>query len=365
MSAEDTINTKNYGEDKDAKKTLVINTITENCASSAPKLSEPLKEGQKLEANILSGGITNYSYKIYIDKQPDICVFAKLSFEYALWNPNDHHDLQRTVNEYKMQQIMFQHTPDCVIAPLAIWDVDHNGQKAKLLMTEWSKADEQFGNQFADGSVDPRIAPKLADTLATLHNIKGFDPTFNEQVKPAMVGLLGFVKQTAEGVCDKTETKDRTEGYCQELGKEKLMQILQANINNLDTQDCLIHSDAHVFNILVEPKPDISKLEDFGPEGLMVLCDWETCIMGPIGKDVGGAIAAPIGCLVGHMLNGYRERSIDNYINTLLDDYTSKMLKQERLRKKWQSSFVTFWVGAVSFNMLFFTFLVSSWMHSV
>ena len=281
------------------------------------------------------------------------------------WNPDQHHDLQRTVNEYKMQQIMFQHTPDCVIAPLALWDVEHNGQKAKLLMTEWSKADEQFGNQFADGSVDPRIAPKLADTLATLHNIKGFDPTFNEQVKPAMVGLLGFVKQTAEGVCDKTETKDRTEGYCQELGKVKLMQILQANIDNLDTQDCLIHSDAHVFNILVEPKPDISKLEDFGPEGLMVLCDWETCIMGPIGKDLGGAIAAPVGCLVGHMLNGYREKSIDDYINTLLDDYTSKLMKAGKTSEEMAASFVTYWVGAVSFNMLFSTFLVYNWMHLV
>ena len=39
-----------------------------------------------------------YSYKVYVDKQPELCVFAKLSFEYALWNPDktSHYDLQRT-----------------------------------------------------------------------------------------------------------------------------------------------------------------------------------------------------------------------------------------------------------------------------
>ena len=49
----------------------------------------------------------------------------------------------------------------------------------KCLVTEWSKADEQFCNQFIDGQVDPRIAPKLAKTLAELHIIEDFDPSFN------------------------------------------------------------------------------------------------------------------------------------------------------------------------------------------
>ena len=42
--------------------------------------------------------LTQYSYKVYVDKQPELCVFAKLSFEYALWNPDktSHYDLQRT-----------------------------------------------------------------------------------------------------------------------------------------------------------------------------------------------------------------------------------------------------------------------------
>lgn len=81
-----------FAEDKEAKKALVIDTITERCESSIPLLYKAINgEGStKLKGTILSGGITNYSYKVYADKHPDICVFAKLSFEFALWNPDTH-----------------------------------------------------------------------------------------------------------------------------------------------------------------------------------------------------------------------------------------------------------------------------------
>ena len=342
------ISTEDFAEDKDAKKKLVIETIAKESTLKC--------DSSKLDATILSGGITNYAYKVYVTDNPDICVFAKLSFEYALWSPDTHHDLQRTVNEYEMQKLMFSHVPTCVVKPLACLDVQHNDQKAKLLITEWSKASEQFGNQFADGAVDERIAPKLADTLAILHNIKDFDDDFNQQVKPAMVGLLQFVKSTAGEVCSKETPKDRTEEYCKEVGKEALLKILQANIDNLDQRDCLIHSDAHVFNILVESKPSIAELEQFGQEGLMCLCDWETAIVGPIGKDIGGAIAAPVGCLVGHMLNGYREESIDKYINTLLDDYTSKMMEAGKTQEELAIIFrnILGWCGMVQYVVFYF-----------
>jgi thiamine kinase-like enzyme len=39
--------------------------------------------------------------------------------------------------------------------------------------------------------------------------------------------------------------------------------------------ETVFHSDSHVFNILVEAKPSIEELEDFGPYGTVVLCDWE------------------------------------------------------------------------------------------
>jgi hypothetical protein len=47
------------------------------------------------------------------------------------------------------------------------------------------------------------------------------------------------------------------------------------NLANNRQRDCIIHSDSHVFNILVEAKPSIEELEDFGPYGTVVLCDWE------------------------------------------------------------------------------------------
>ena len=55
----------------------------------------------------------------YVIDHPDICVLAKLSFEYALWNRDAHHDLQRTVNECEMQKLMCTHVPNCVVKPLA------------------------------------------------------------------------------------------------------------------------------------------------------------------------------------------------------------------------------------------------------
>ena len=98
-------------EDKLMKKTLLIDIITKECASSSHDILKKIyaavfssnNDGSKLEATILSGGYTNYSYKVYVDKHPNICIFAKLCFEYALWNPDKsaHYDLQRTVNEYQ------------------------------------------------------------------------------------------------------------------------------------------------------------------------------------------------------------------------------------------------------------------------
>ena len=61
------------------------------------------------------------------------------------------------------------------MSPLACWDVKHEGENMKLFVTKWSKGDEQFANHFVDSVVDPRIAPKIANTLATLNNIKDFD----------------------------------------------------------------------------------------------------------------------------------------------------------------------------------------------
>lgn len=322
-------------EDELAKKRLVTQTILSKVNSSPHKVLQQINEvvnesdeGSKLVATILSGGVTNYSYKVQVDTHPQLVIFAKLSFEYALFNPSAHHDLARTENEYKAMVMARGASSNSVVAPLACWDLEHNGQKAKLLLTEWSNADEQFGIQFHEGAVDPRIAPQLADTIANLHTIESFDPEFNAQVKSSIIGLLEFVKQSSMEAAKKETPDNRTEAYMAEVGADVIFDILNDNIQDFQlTRDCLIHNDFHVFNILVEKKPSVEKLENFGPDGTVVVCDWEQTIVGPIGRDLGQALAAPIGCLIGHMLNGYREASIDNYINTLLDHYFDRMAK--------------------------------------
>ena len=83
----------------------------------------------------------------------------------------------------------------------------------KLFVTEWSKGDEQFCNQFIDGVVDPRIAPKIASTLATLNNIKKFDLNFNELVKLCMENMLEHMKAVARTASQIKDPSDRTEAW--------------------------------------------------------------------------------------------------------------------------------------------------------
>ncbi len=159
--------------DKETKKILVANTIANLCEGSRNKILQQMEHFLKsndncnLVASILSGGYTNYSYKVFVDKHPEICLFAKLSFEFALWNPDKsvHYDLQRTENEWKIMKTFSTLKPAHIATPIGCWDLDKDGQKMKLIVTEWSKADEQFSNQFIDGAVDPRCVYGVCDSM--------------------------------------------------------------------------------------------------------------------------------------------------------------------------------------------------------
>jgi len=324
-----------FAQDKHIKKTLLIDTITKECASSShnilQKINEAIGAGGKLEATVLSGGYTNYSYKVYVDNDdPELQVFAKLSFEYALWNPDKsaHYDLKRTENEYEIMKTISSKSPGSVVEPLALLDLKHEDQNMKLLVTEWSKADEQFCNQFIDGSVDPRIAQKLADTLASLHTIQDFDPDFNIQIKRQLKNVVNDVikKAMLKATCE--NPKDRTEMYCTSLSEDTITNIVNVSLSNYDKSDCLMHGDCHVFNTLVEAKPSVEKLKEFGPNGTTVLCDWELSLAGPIGQDVGFALSFPIGSMIAHALSGHSDAvdSIKQYTNALIDAYLARMM---------------------------------------
>ena len=291
MGDEDNINDNLSGDEleevKRMKKMVLIETITSRCVSSSHEILQRINcaikdsgDGSKLDATVLCGGATNISYKVFVDKHPELCVFAKLCFEYALWNPDRtaHYDLQRVESEYKIMKELSNKSLGCLVSPLACWDVKHEGENMKLFVTEWSNSDEQFGNQFIDGAVDPRIAPKIADTLAALNNIKDFDPDFNELIKPTIENVFEHMKAVVRATSQTKDPSDRTEAYCASLGEHVMMKIMDASLANFRQRDCLTHSDSHVFNILVEAKPSIEELEDFGPNGTVVLCDWEMAI---------------------------------------------------------------------------------------
>lgn len=318
-------------QDRIAKKAILIRTTKELSQSTTnptlQKFHQAVSSGLTIDAKILSGGYTNYSYKLYVVEQPEICAYAKLCFEYALWNPNKtKYDLMRTQNEYDAVNLMSKIAPDTVVQPICCVDIDE-GQKMKLYMTEWSRSDEQMVNQFIEGSVDERIAPKIASALAALHNFKDFDPGFNSTVKPQLLDLYNQMDSSAKEIFA-SAPKDRTTKYYHQLGKDKSMALIERSIDNYKNDaDCLIHADAHLMNILVESKPNPDDLTSFGPNGTITLCDFEMSIAGPIGEDLGVTLCVPISLALAHAINGNDDAnvSIIKFIDQLLGTYIAEM----------------------------------------
>ncbi|KAL7449329.1 hypothetical protein ACHAWC_001394, partial [Mediolabrus comicus] len=253
-------------------------------------------DDSELKADVLTGGVTNYSYKLYVTNCPELCLFAKLSFAYAAWNPDRsaHFDLQRTSNEYEIMKTFSKIKPECVVAPLACYDIEQDGQKMKLLVTEYSKADEQFANQHIEGSVDIRLAPKLADMLAAIHNMQGIDPTFNDQCKLNVAGLNEQILEYVKETCSSTTPKDRTERYMVETG----------------------------------------------------------------GLDVGVCLSYPIMCMMVHARNGYTDAvlSIKTYAATLLDCYEQRMLEAGKTSEEMSDIMrhVVGWCGCFFFQVFYY-----------
>ena len=160
--------------DKEQKKELVLKTIVEHCTCGETEFVElnaigaRLNKGDTLSCKVISGGKTNYSYKVFFpsdgDKNP--VLYAKIAFNYALWSPDRtvEYDLQRTVNEFEIMEsfakAMGGSKSAHVATPYFMVDVEGN---AKLFVTEWVATDEQFANQFIDGEVDTRLSKVLVE----------------------------------------------------------------------------------------------------------------------------------------------------------------------------------------------------------
>ena len=112
----------------------------------------------------------------------------------------------------------------------------------------------------------------------------------------------------------------------------------------------MVHSDLHAFNILVEPKPEVSLLEYFGPDGSFAICDWEMAMVGPIGRDMGLLYAVPIACSVTHAINGHMHISDDiiDFLDVLWEAYANELQisggkDEEFIRKTYQNTIA--WCG--------------------
>ncbi len=122
----------------------------------------------------------------------------------------------------------------------------------------------------------------------------------------------------------------------QELGREHLEVILENCIKDIRTPQGLIHNNLHVFNILVEKKPDCECLEEFAEMGKYILIDWEMAISGPMGRDIGEFFGFPVACILAHGLNGHMVavKSILKIFNQFWMEYADALSERSQLHEE-------------------------------
>ena len=311
-------------KDKEVKKEILIDLVASYCNENSEfedfrAIGKAIKVDDKLTAKVVSGGVTNYSYKVFLEGDPNgaPCFFAKIAFPYALWNPDRsvHYDVARTANEFKImkrfKEMLGEDAP--VATPYLCVDVEDTGMK--ILVVEWtSNADEQWANQFIDGEVDHRVIPKLAKAIAALNLAPlddEFDPMFNDNVRPCMRTMFGLTKQIFGQVIEGDETLDSCVTYMKAMGQEKYNALIDGLDELYMTRECINHSDTQCFNLLVEKKPSIDKLQAFGDNGDLVICDWEMSMAGPHGRDAGIVQCWPVACALTHAAHGHKEAAYD------------------------------------------------------
>jgi len=352
-------------KDVEAKMKLAETAIKSLCTEDSEfadlrAMGAELKQGDTLDIKSLAGGITNYSFKVSTQKTT---VFAKICFEFALWNPDRSvkYNLSRVENEFQMIKDVSAFDPCPVITPYHCVDiVDQDGNKMKLLVTAWATTDEQFVNQFIDGEVDDRILDKLAAFLANLIISPVVDPMFNDDCRPCMNSLYPVLKMVFGGQLEAPVT-DKALEYAHTLGKEKFDTMIDNLHANYMSRLVLCHGDPNIFNILVEPKPSVKTLEHFGPSGDMILVDFEMAFVGPHGKDTGWFLGFPISAALAHAAHGHREQlavKMFGQLEAFLESYEAKLLElgkdEEFVRTAYLGTLC--WTGAIMVRVIAFSF---------
>jgi hypothetical protein len=352
-------------EEQEKKKAVVTDTIAGHCNESSPfedlrTIGAALKAGDKLLSKIIAGGKTNFSYKVYVEGSPDKALFAKICFSYALWNPDRsvHYDVVRTENEFKVMK-QFADMMGGDNAPIATpYLCIKVSETERVLVTEWAPADEQWANQFIDGEVDHRIIPKVAEAFATLNCATDFDPMFNNGVRDCMLNLFPQCKMTFAEVISTPGQIDQCVALMKEIGQEAWDSMVDNMSKEYMKREALVHHDSHMFNLLVEKKPSAEKLQKFGPEAILVICDWEMAFAGPIGGDPGKLQFWPICCALCHAVQGHKVEAYDiiEAMNEFWDAYAKAMVEKggkdkEFLLKTYRSALG--WAGMMIFPVAY------------
>jgi hypothetical protein len=320
--------------DKEIKKELVLDVVKSYCNESSEyetlrAIGNAIQAGKTLNIKVISGGLTNYSYKLFLeDGSSSIAIYAKICFSTALWIPdkNIHYDVARVANEYKImkhcKKLMGEEA--LVADPYICVPVEDD---MMVLVTEWASADEQWANQFIDGQVDIRIIIKLAQALATL-NLAPFDNEigidFNDNVRPCFSSMFQVFKDNFHR---KLQTSDASMDPCiahmKAMGQDTFDSIVDNSKQNYERRECLNHRDCHCFNLLVEQKPN-DFIKSFGVNGNLIICDWEMAMAGPFGTDAGVFQSWPIACAMMHAAHGREDTSheIIQYCTRFWDEYS-------------------------------------------
>ena len=294
-----------YDRDKIQKQSLVLSTIKSSCTTTSPykdiqSIATALKSDKyKLGIDNLSGGYTNYTYKVFLvpidgdddggDTKESTALFVKLCFPRAFWNPDPTYvyDVQRIANEYEMMVKFAKLAPGCVATPYLLLDIDD----MKLLATQWAPSDEQMANQFIDGVGDNRVAKGLAEAIAALH-CSYIDPNFNTEARDCMIDIFPSMEdELVKMARNEAGVSNRVSKLAAEIGVDGCKNIFDNATKSYREQVIPCHTDLHMFNVLVEKKPQLdlfSEKDDiFGEEGSFAICDWEMCMSGPLGLDMG------------------------------------------------------------------------------
>ena len=309
--------------DKQAKKALVLLLIEQQ---TDKELCDALSPGNgprlPLQIDILSGGLTNYSYRVFCSetdkyKEGDGVLFCKLAFSYALWSPTkEFYDSARAQDEMTSMAHFSSCSSSAVVPcakPFVCIDIPNEdkdaGGDSKLLVTEYTTGfDEQLCNQVIEGEVDPRTAQHIGFALADLSTSDEQNALvdFNRHVAEGYEGCFIHIGETLGKVlADDDDTSDFKNLLKGSHDVEDLVSKIAASYKR---RDCLVHNDAHVFNILCEGKPPVEHFANFGATGQVRIVDWEQCSYGSIGRDLGILWAFPVASAI----NLYRLQEADD-----------------------------------------------------